>query len=231
LNAVEPAPTRREAAAAGARAIIPLTLGVVPFGVAYGVVVSQSDIALWVGIGASIVVYAGASQLSLVELLDSGASSAAAIGTALVINARLGLYSAALAPAFRQFPLTWRFALPQLLTDQSATLSLLYYEQVSDPRARRWYYLGASTTIAAGWMAATLTGAWGGSRVPESLELEFAIPLVFVSLLVPVVRDRPSLVAALVGGAVAFATVDLPSGLNILCGALAGIAAGVVADR
>ena len=231
IGGVESVPTRGQAAAAGGRAIIPLTLGIVPFGIAYGVAVSQTEIDAWVGIMASVVIFAGASQISMVELIDSGASWAAAVGTALVINARMGLYSAALAPAFRQFPKLWRFGLPALMVDQPATLSILYYEKETDPVLRRWYYLGAAATIGAGWLLATIAGVAGGSSVPEGLELEFAIPLVFISLLIPTLRSRPALLAAGVGGAVAFAAVGLPNGLNILCGALAGIIAGVAADR
>ncbi|MCA9852191.1 MAG: AzlC family ABC transporter permease, partial [Dehalococcoidia bacterium] len=120
-------PTSRQAAAAGGRAIIPLTLGVIPFGLAYGVAASQVEVIdPWLAITASLLIIAGAAQLSLVGLIGDGAPWLVAVGTALVINARFALYSAALAPAFRAFPRAWRFALPYMMTDQAAALSLDY---------------------------------------------------------------------------------------------------------
>lgn len=226
-----PAPTPRQAALAGARAIGALTFGVIPFGIAYGVVVSQTDIAGWLGIAASLIIIAGAAQLSLVNLVNDGAPWVVAVGTALVINARFFLYSAALAPAFRRFPAAWRFSIPHLMTDQAATLSLLYFQQVRNPVAQRWFYTGAGATIATGWVLATVVGVLGGARIPGRLELEFAIPLVFISLLVPALSSRPAIVAAAAAAVTALAFAGLPNGTNILCGAAAGIFAGSMVRR
>ncbi len=229
---MSPAPTPRQAAAAGGRAIIPLTLGVIPFGIAYGVAASQVDsIDSWLAIAASIIIIAGAAQLSLVGLIGDGASWAVAVGTALVINARFALYSAALAPAFRAFPKRWRFTLPHLMTDQAAALSLAYNTTVDDATARRWYYTGAAVTITLGWMAGTAAGVIAGANIPDSLELEFAVPLVFLALVVPTLTSRPALAAALTAVVVVVAASSLPNGLDIITGAVAGILVGSWLNR
>lgn len=217
---------RRSPARAGVRAISPLIVAAFPFGLVYGVAVSRSPIDDWLGFLASFVVLAGAAQLTLVELI--GASWIVAVGTALVINLRFSLYSAALAPAFSEFPTGWRLGLPVLLTDQSATTSLIAYEDVRDPAWRRVFYFAAALSFASAWWIGTAVGILFGGDIPDAWEIGFAVPLMFIALLVPTVRNRPTLVAALVGGAVAIAASGLPNGLNIVVGALAGVVAGTL---
>jgi len=209
-----------------------LAIGVFPFGAVYGVAVSQSDVNVFAGAGASVAIFAGASQLSLLELNVEGAAPLVAIGTALAINARFILYSATLAPAFGEFPPRWRFGLAHLMTDQAATLSALEYETEHDPVARRWFYLGAASTLFTFWQIGTLVGLVGGAQVvPGGLQLAFIIPLMFTALAVPALTRRPAVVAALVSVAVTFAAGGLPPGTNILVGGLVGIAAGAAVDR
>lgn len=224
-------PTPTQAARAGFRETVVLTIGVIPFGLAYGAAVREAGFDPWLGALASPIVMAGAAQLSLVDLIESGAHWAVAIGTAWIINARFVLYSAAFAPAFSEFGRRWRFGLPYMLSDQAAAMSLLYFANQTDPRARRWYFLGSGLTLVAGWYLSTTTGIVAGSTIPDSLEVAFGIPLMFLAMLVPTIRDRPMLVSALVAAAVTTAGMAMPSGTNVLLGALVGVTVGVVLDR
>ncbi len=209
---------------AGISAIAPLIVAAFPFGLVYGVAVTQTDIDRWLGAAASVLILAGAAQLSLLELLD--ATWAVAVGTALVINLRFLLYSAALAPSFGEFPTPWRLGLPYLMTDQAATTSLTRYETVRDPGWRRRFYFASAIAFAGSWWLGTGVGIAFGADIPESWEVGFALPLMFIALLVPPIRTRPTLLAAVVGGAVALAAGALPDGLDICLGAVAGVAAG-----
>lgn len=222
----------RRAMRDGARAAIPLGIAALPFGLVYGVAVGESTVGTWLGISASWIVLAGAAQLSLLSSIDQDAAWPLAVGTALLINARFVLYSTALAPAFRTFPAPWRLGLPYLLTDQTASLSLIHFEDEPDPLCRRWWYLGAGLLFASGWWVGTIVGTFGGDLLPEQLDIGFAIPAMFIALLVPALVDRPAVVAALVAGAVAVATSGLPSGLNVIAAAFAGIVSGrLIAPR
>ncbi len=216
------------AARSGMRAALPLALAAIPFGLVYGVAVVDSSISPWVGVAASWLILAGASQISLVGLIDSGAAWPVAVGTVLVINARHALYSAALAPAFAQFPTRWRFTLPYLLTDQAATLAITRFEAMHDPIARRWFFTAAALLIASFWWAGSITGVVLGASIPEQIDVGFAVPAMFLALLVPSLTHRPAVVAAVVGAAVTVLAAPLPSGLNVTVGALAGIAAGAM---
>ena len=224
-------PSAQSAARAGLTTSIPLALSTFPFGVAYGVSVTASGMDPWLGVSASWTVMAGAAQLSMVSLIERHASWIIVITAALVINLRFALYSMALAPAFKDFPPRWRFALPYVMTDQAAALSLRYFQQEADPVARRWYYFASSLAVASCWWGGTVVGATIGGAIPSSVDLAFAVPVSFVVLLVPSVVNRPALVAALIAGSATLASASLPSGLNTIVGAGVGVAAGALMDR
>jgi len=224
-------PAARHGMTAGLKAAVPMSVATFPFGLAYGVGVTATGIDRWIGASASWTVLAGAAQLSMLSLLESHATWIVVVVTALVINLRFALYSMALAPGFREFPARWRLCLPYLMTDQTAALSLRYFSANPDPVARRWYFLGTGLGVAAVWWAGTIAGVTLGGAIPDSIDIAFAVPLVFVVLLVPSLIDRPGLVAAAVGAGVSLAAASLPHGLNIVVGAGAGVAAGAFADR
>lgn len=221
---------RRVAFLDGLRAVAPLLLAVVPFGLVLGVTAAGSVVGGGLGIATSWIIFAGAAQLVTVQLMDSGTSLLVVVVTALVVNVRHLMYSAAMAPHFSEFPRRSRWALPYLLTDQAFAVSMLRYETVTEPTYKRWYYTGAGFTLWASWQMATVAGVVLGAQIPESLGLEFAIPLVFLVLLIPVVQTRPGLAAAIVGGTVAVAASSAPYGLGLVIGAVAGVGAGVAAE-
>jgi predicted branched-subunit amino acid permease len=127
-----------------------------------------------------------------------------------------------------------------LLTDQAYAVSITRWTAEAEAAAggppaedeRHWpYYLGAALTLWTSWQVFTIVGVLVGGALPSSLPLDFAIPLVFIVLLVPAVTSRPAVAAALVGAGAAVASEQLGAGrLSVLFGALAGIAAGVLAE-
>lgn len=214
---------------AGARAILPLSVGVFPFGLAYGVAVAESAIDDLAGALASVLMLSGAAQLALVDLVDQGAPWFVIVGTALVINARFMMYSGALAPSFSEYPRRWRIPLAHLLTDQATVTSLLYNEHQRDPRMRLAYYAGAGLSFALSWWLGTALGVAIGATIPAELQVGFAAPLMFVALAVPSIRDRAGLIAACVGFSVTLIARDAPLNTGLLIGAAAGIAFGMLA--
>lgn len=234
LPTMPPEPNRpmwRRAAARGIRQISPLMLTAGPFGLIYGATAADTDLAAGLAIANSWIILAGAAQIAIVELISEDAPWVVAVGTALVINMRFTLYSASLAPAFREFPMRWRIGLAYLMTDQTALTSLIEYEEITDPRWRRWFYLGAGCSYAGVWWAGSTIGVLLGGDIPDGVQLGFAVPLTFLALLVPTLRDRPTAAAAAAGAAVCIATAALPNSLNLIVGAIAGVAVGVMVSR
>lgn len=95
---------------------------------------------------------------------------------------------------------------------------------------KRWYYLGTALPIWLVWLSATAAGVLLGGQLPESWSLDFAIPLTFMALLFPAIKDRPSMLAAVVAGGTAALGAGLPFNLGLIIAALLGIVAGVVSE-
>ena len=214
----------------GVRDVSPLLLGVAPFGVVAGIAAIEAGLTLPQALGMSIIVFAGAAQLAAIELIGQGTPLSIIIVTAIVINLRMLMYSASIAPYLTSLPARVRSGLAYLLTDQAYALSISRY-RAGDTTDRVSYYLGVAVTLWGVWQITTVVGALAQAGIPESLGLEFAVPLVFLALLVPAMEDGPTTVAGLIGGTVATVGAGLPLNLGLLVGATVGIAAGLLAER
>lgn len=227
----------RGAAIMGVRAALPYLPTIAPFGVLTALSAVDAGYGPWQVMASAAFVFAGAAQIAASTLLDEGALWAVAVATAWVINLRMSMYAAALAPQFMGAGLGPRMLVAFSLTDQS----FLICHQ--DHRLRPQRPMGQRLSLALGaafsiWLLWLATNALGlavsdidqVAVVLARIPLDFAIPLVFLAVLIPNVRDRPSLLAALVGGTVASVGLLLPLKLGILAGALAGVIAGLVAE-
>ena len=208
---------------------LPLFVPAVPFAFVIGLVIVESGINPFVGWSSSWIIYGGAAQLTLLSLLGSGAAVVAAVTAALVVNARHLMYSAALAPTFQRQPRWMRWLGPYVLIDQLFALSVLRIDD--DPKTWRTYYLAAGALFWTLWQITTAVGLFLGPVVPQAWNLEFAVPILFLGLIVIGIDKYPKLVAALVGAGVTYLTAGLPNRSGLLVGALVGIAAGTFAER
>ena len=217
---------------AGAGAVAPMLLGVIPFGLVAGATPVTGRLGAGAAVGLSTIVFAGASQLAAADVLADGGSALVAALAAWTINLRMLLYSASLAPLLANESLRRRMLAAYLLTDQAYAVSITRWTAEGDrPERRLPFYFGAGGLLWVVWLISTIVGALIGSAVPEDLPLDFAVPLVFLVLLVPAISSRPAAVAALVGGAAAVAAAEAGAGpLSVMVGAVAGIAAGATAD-
>jgi len=213
----------------GVRDCLPLLLGIIPFGLVAGIAAVNAGLGLQHAVGLSVIVFAGASQLAAIDLLGANSPLAVVILTAVVINLRMMMYSASIAPKLRDQPARWKALMAYLLTDQAYALSIARYRDESIDR--RWYFLGAALTLWVTWQATTVIGYVLGAGVPDTWGLEFAVPLVFLALLVPAMEDGATIVAGLVGATLAVVAGGLPLNLGLLVGATIGILAGVLAER
>ena len=212
------------------RDVAPMMLGVAPFGMITGVSSAAVGLGPADALAMSAFVFAGASQLAGLALLGGGAAAWVIVLTTLMINLRMAMYSASIAPWLRDLRPGTRLGLAYLMTDQAYAFSILRYRREGADFGRRDYYLGVALPLWFLWMGATAAGVLLGAQIPPSWQLDFAVPLTFLALLAPAVADRPGLVAALVGGTLALALQGLPYNLGLIVAALAGIAAGTAAE-
>ncbi len=223
-------PFSRSAFLAGVRDVAPMILGVAPFGTITGVAAVGAGLTPAEAIGMSLLVFAGASQLAGIALIGQGAAAAVILLTTFMINLRMAMYSASLSVFLRGLGAGTRVGLAYLMTDQAYAFSVLRYRREPD-LPRRDYYLGVAVPLWIVWQLATAAGALAGAQVPPGWQLDFAIPLTFLALLAPAVRDRPGLAAAVVGGGLALALRGLPYNLGLVVASLAGIATGTAVER
>ena len=205
--------------------------GVVAFGVITGVAMVASGIPPLAAMLMSIVVFAGASMVAAAQLLASGTPALLVILTTVFINLRFMMYSASLRPHFAQLPLRWRLLIAYLQADNVYGLTLARYAEHSEDKNKLEFFLGAGIPIWLAWQAAVLAGVVIGAGVPASWRLEFAGPLAFIAMTIPLLRDRATVAAALAAGLVVIATAALPLRLNVMIAAVVGIAVGLIVER
>lgn len=215
---------------AGARAAGPILLGVVPFALVSGVAAVSVGLTPVEAVGMSFMVFAGASQLAVFQLIGAGSPWIIMVLTAWIINIRFTMYSATLAPHFQKLPLRVKGLFAYMLSDQAFAVTLSRYVE-PEPVDHAWFYFGAAATIWVVWQISAISGALLGTLVPSSWGFDFAFPLSFMAMMFGNLRDRPSVAAALVGGTTAVLAKGLPYNTGLVLATLLGIAAGVLAEN
>jgi 4-azaleucine resistance transporter AzlC len=223
-------PSRRHHFLAGCKDITPILLGVVPFAMITGVAAVNVGIPKLPALAMSVIIFAGASQLATIELLGQNAPVVVILLTALVINLRFVMYSASIAPYFKKLSGRWRRSLAYLLTDQAYVVAVNRFRHDAHTHTS-WYFLGVAGTMWVSWQMGTAAGVLLGAEIPASWSLDFAIPLTFLAILVPTIKDRATLATALAAGLVAVGGVYVPFNLGLLLAALAGIVVGLSLEK
>ena len=215
----------------GVRALLPMLLGVAPFGVIYGVIALQSGIPPLATILMSSIVFAGSAQFLLAQLVGAGAPALLSVGAVGLINLRHALYSASVAPILHALPRRWKLLLAYLLTDEAYAAAIPHLLDNPKSPVAHWILFGAGFALWAGWQVSTLIGVLLGAGLPDGLGLDFALPLTFIAIVVPLIDTRAKLVAALLAGGVAVLLAPLPYKTGLFAAALAGLAGGALMQK
>ncbi len=215
---------------AGVRGALPILIGVVPFAMISGVAAVSVGLSLFETIGISVIVFAGASQLVVFQLMSAGSPWVIMVLTAWVINLRFTMYSATLAPYLQKLSVWQKASLAYMLSDQAFGISLSHFV-ANEKVNHRWYYFGAALTIWVAWQISAIVGALLGALVPASWGFDFAFPLSFMALMFGALRDYPTVVAALAGGIIAVLAKGLPYNIGLVLAIFLGIAAGYLAEN
>lgn len=221
-----PVISRRAAFWLGIRALLPLLIGVAPFGLIYGVVALQGGLSPLEAQLMSSIVFAGSAQFLFAQLAGMAAPGAVIIGAVGLINLRHALYSASVAPYLAHLPPRWKGLLAYLLTDEAYAAAITPMMRPENRPVAHWILFGAGSALWLGWQIATAAGILIGARLPRDLPLDFALPLTFIAIVVPLISDRARLVTALIAGGGAVALSGLPYKTGLLIAALAGMAVG-----
>jgi 4-azaleucine resistance transporter AzlC len=227
---LEAGASRRAEFLAGVRGELPLLLGVVPFGMIYGTLALSAGLPPSMAQAMSSVVFAGSAQFVIAQLVGGGAPMLVIILTAFIVNVRHSLYSASVAPYLKRLSWPWKGVLAYLLTDEAYAVAITRYIGPATGPYPHWFFLGAGLTLWSSWQVSTAVGIFLGALLPAGGPLEFALPLTFIALVVPALKDRASVVAAVTAGVAVILGGGLPLKLGLVAAALAGIFSGVVVE-
>lgn len=234
----------------GVRDIVPAIPPNVPYGMLFGAAAVNVGLDPAQATALSLFTFAATAQIAAVELLAEDAAVPVVVATAFVINLRYVVYSASLAPHVRHLSRSWRAIIAYPLFDITYALAIARFQEAEDgigdhgnkpevkdggePQRRGkqghrgWYYLGIAVPFVFTFTFSTLLGTVFGRTVGDGLNLNFAIPLIFMALLVPTMEGRASIVTAIVAAVIAVVAAGLPFNVGLLLGLCLGTAAGVV---
>lgn len=204
----------------------PIFVTAVVVGITFGLTARQSGLSVVETSATSIIVFAGAAQFVMVDLLRAGTPVPLIVLTVLLLNARHLLMAAALRPFVQVASIPRRLGLGYVLTDEAFAMGIGWFRRGHRDLA---YYAVFSTVLWCSWNAGTLLGAIFGAGVqdPQRFGIDFAITAVFVAIVAIGVRHRSDVTVALVAALVAagLRLAGASAVAVVVAGALAPLAA------
>jgi len=225
-------PDIRKSFLRGATSCAPFMIVIGPFSVLFGVVATEAGLTLVETMSFSVLVIAGASQFTAVQMMTENAPALVVLLTSLAVNLRLAMYSASLTPHLGTASLRARALVSYTLVDQTYANSMLEFEnrpQLS-PAEKLAFYFGGSAVIAPFWFGLTFLGAKVGTALPPEFALDFAVPLTFIALVAPMLRSPAHLAAAIVSVVLSLALVFLPYSTGIFVAGIAAMLTGALVE-
>lgn len=179
---------------------LPVVMGYLPIGFAYGVLAINAGLTVFETLAMSVIVYAGSAQLMAVSLFEAGINPFSIIATTFIVNLRHLLMSASLAPYMQHWRKTEVAAFAIELTDESFGVHSLRFERGENDPAPT---LGINLTCQLAWVAGTLLGALAGGLITDvrPFALDYALPAMFIALLVLQIKSKLHLLVACAAGA------------------------------
>lgn len=215
----------------GFRAMLPISTGIIPFGAVMGSVSADAKLSLFETVAMNVLMFAGASQLAAIDLMTKHAASAVVVVTGLIINLRFLLYSAAMSPVVHGSGTLTKLATSYLVTDQNYAVMSAHQEKLKTNHEAVVFYFGASVCMLTAWHLAVVAGHVFGNFAPASLALDYAVPLSFVSLVIPTLKNKVYVLVAAFSSVVSLVLYQMPYRTGLLTTALLAIAFAAVLTR
>lgn len=228
-----PSTISKSAFIAGFWAGLPFNAIGFPFSVFFGIVATEAGLSVAQAMGFTIVVIAGASQFTAVQLMIEAVPVWSVLAAALAVNLRMAMYSASLQPHLGAAPLWQRMLCAYINFDASYAISMARYEQ--DPpmsvNEKVGYFLGCISLMTPLWFLGTYVGAVFGETFLNGFDVTFAMPILFLALVAPMVKTLAHLAAAFTSIAGTLALSFMPSGTGLLVAAMLAMAVGAEIER
>lgn len=178
---------------------LPVVMGYLPIGFAYGVLAINAGLSAFETIAMSVIVYAGSAQLMAVSLFEAGINPFSIIATTFIVNLRHLLMSASLAPHMEKWRKSEVAAFCFELTDESFGVHSLRFEKGETAAPQT---LAINLTCQLAWITGTVLGALAGGLITDvkPFALDYALPAMFIALLILQIKSKTHLIVALTGG-------------------------------
>jgi predicted branched-subunit amino acid permease len=204
--------------------MLPLVLAYSPLGLLVGahVAASADPVAAWFG---TFLIYGGAAQLAVLDVLSDGSGWVAATVVGLLVNLRLAAFATAMVPEWRTASPRRRLAAAVMLTDAPWAVAR------GRARGQQDFYLGAAATLFVLWPTLVTVGVLVGGYVDGLAVTALLLPLTLGALVVPQLRERPAAAAMVAAACTGVLTLQLSAGVALALAGLAGGVAGVLTER
>lgn len=216
----------------GVRETLIIVPSYLPFALVCGVAAVNAGLILPAALVLPGLVYGGSSQAVLTQFLQSASALWIAVLSGLVVNLRMAVYSAAMAPRLRHLSMPRRMLGAAFLVDNA--FAFMEQRRLAKPLESNdhllAYYAGLTCVLWPAWMSFCIAGSLLGSVIPTSWQLDFAIPLAFIATLSTTVRSMPLLAAAMAGGVASVMLFALPLKLGLIAACLLGLLAGLLVE-
>ncbi len=180
----------------GVKDALPIILGYLPIGLAYGMLAVNKGLTPLQTTAMSIFVFAGSSQLVAIEMIAAEAAVAAIVAMTFLVNLRHLLLSASLSLHLRNLPLYYYPFLGFLVTDESFAVAM---SKIENKKKKQRYFLGLGFTAYLGWVFSSAAGAFLTEFISfgSGGALDFVLPAMFVVLLVMQISSKSEVIVAI----------------------------------
>jgi len=212
-------------------AMLPLNLAVLPWGILCGSLAIQRGFSVLEAVLMPVLIFAGAVQLIVIELINDNVPLATILFTAFIISSRHFLYGLALRDKLKNLPFRWRGSLGFLLTDELFALS--GDSKSFKGKLKLIYALSAGGSFYLCWLLWNIIGITAGSYLPDltDLGLDFAIAVTFIALVVPTITSLPVLITVIVAGFFSVVLALANWELGLVISSLIAMFCGYIAEK
>ena len=210
----------------GLRVMTPFSIAIGVWGLVTGVAMVNAGLSIPGALLMTITVFAGSAQLAVLPLLATGTPLPIVWATALLVNLRFVIFSAASRRSFVALPWQQRLITGYLNGDVGFALFAHRFggaKEHGTPEQYGFFY-GTATLNWLSWQMSSVAGILLGGLAPTDWGLELAAYLALLTVLIPMVRTFPAVSGVLVTTVLAIATVGMPMRLGLLIAVLAGVA-------
>lgn len=217
----------------GFKKTLPLVIGMIPFGLAYGILGVQAELSVMEVALMSLVVFAGSSQFMAVQMISQDASFGFIVLSTFLINLRHVLMGLSLSVYLNKLKTGWLSLLSFGLTDESYAVTIDHYQKSKTSEGNPWFMLGSCLSVYFFWLVFSIIGGLLGNSIKDPLSwgLDFAMPATFLSILIPQIVSIRILAVVVISGICAVAAyIIVPGKWYIIIATVVAVTAGTAME-